>query len=75
MKRHLLSVSIALPMLISGLGESLTSFQFIHPGRFSFFKPTVKTSQATLNSQQPPPFLFAARDDKEKECVWLDICK
>ncbi len=75
MKRHLLSVSIALPMLISPLGESLTSFQFIPLGTFSLSKPTIRTAQATLDRQQPPPFLFAARDDKEKECVWLDICK
>jgi hypothetical protein len=30
--------------------------------------------QARLDTQQPPPFYVAGKDDKKKECQWLGLC-
>jgi hypothetical protein len=76
MKKKLLSVSLTLPMLIIGVGQSSASIKAINPGNFQLARPPASFSQATLNSQQPPPFLLAARDEDErtKECTYLGIC-
>jgi hypothetical protein len=74
MKNQLLSISMTLPMLLCGAGQSLASIQVINPGNFQFARPTVRTSQVKLDTQQPPPFFLAAREEPKKECEWLGIC-
>jgi hypothetical protein len=74
MKNQLLSISMTLPMLLCGAGQSLASIQVINPGNFQLARPTVRTSQVKLDTQQPPPFFLAAREEPKKECEWLGIC-
>jgi hypothetical protein len=74
MKNQLLSISMTLPMLLCGAGQSLASIQVINPGNFQLARPTVRTSQVKLDTQQPPPFFLAAREEPKKECQWLGIC-
>jgi hypothetical protein len=74
MKNQLLSISMTLPMLLCGAGQSLASIQVINPGNFQFARPTVRISQVKLDTQQPPQFFLAAREEPKKECEWLGIC-
>lgn len=75
MKNQLLSISMTLPMILMGAGQSLASIQVINLGNFHFPQPTMRTSQVKLDTQQPPPFFLAAREEPKKECEWLGICQ
>ena len=65
---------MTLPMVILGAGQSLATTKVINLGNSQFFRPSVSNSQLQLDTQQPPPFLVAARDDQQKECDWLGVC-
>lgn len=77
-KKQLLSVSITLPMLIFGIGQSLTSSELTNQKNFQLSTPsltqTVTTSQVRLNSNTSEPDYLAARGDTTKKCNWLGIC-
>ncbi len=75
MNKKLLSISLALPILIIGIGYSLASYKVINQRNSPISQSTVRTSQVRLKTQQPQPFLISARDEEKKECQWLGICK
>jgi hypothetical protein len=75
MKTTLLSVSLTLPILIIGVGQSFASTKVINQGDYQFTRPTTRTSQATLDSHTSPPFYLAARTtDKEPDCRLAGLC-
>lgn len=76
MNAKLLSISMALPMLLIGAGQSFGNLRPISPGDYQSTGPTPLTSQVKLDTQQPPPLFLAAKDDKQTkdECSWLGIC-
>ncbi len=74
MNTKLLSISLTLPVLIIGAGQSLVNLKLINQGNSQNPRSAPRTSQVKLDTQQPPPFLLAARDDEKKECEWLGIC-
>jgi len=65
---------MTLPILLIGADQSFASIKVIHQGNSQMVRPTGRTSQVTLDTQQPPPFLLAGRDDDKKACKWLRIC-
>jgi hypothetical protein len=65
---------MTLPILLIGADQSFASIKVIHQGNSQIVRPTGRTSQVTLDTQQPPPFLLAGRGDDQKECKWLGIC-
>lgn len=76
MNINLLSISMALPMLLIGAGQSFETIQVMSQGNFQSTGPTLTTSQVKLDTQQPPPLFLAAKDDQQRkdECSWLGIC-
>lgn len=76
MNKQLLSISLALPILMIGAGNSLakkvTVANQVTP---KLTESTTRNSQVRLKTQQPRPFLISARDEEKKECQWLGICK
>jgi hypothetical protein len=75
MKTNLLSVSLTLPMLMIGIGQSLASTQVINQEHLQIYRPAAKTAQAALTKPTTLPFYLAARDEQKKECEWVGICK
>jgi hypothetical protein len=75
MKKTLLIISMTLPMFLLGAGQSFASTKVINIGNSQFFRQSVSHSQLKLDTQQPPLILLAARDDQQKECDWLGVCK
>lgn len=75
MKKIILSISLALPIVLIGAGESWANLKVI-PGNLQFDKLTERNSQVKLDTPQHSQFYVAARDEKEKnqECEWRGIC-
>lgn len=75
MKKILLSISLALPIVLIGAGESWASLKVI-PGNLQFDQASEKTFQVKLETQQHSSFYLSARDEQEKnqECEWRGIC-
>jgi hypothetical protein len=76
MNAKLLSISMTLPMLLIGAGQSLGNVKVISQGGFQSPRPNLRASEVKLDTQQPPPLFVAAKDDQQRkdECSWLDIC-
>ncbi|HAA31674.1 MAG TPA: hypothetical protein DCE56_33185 [Cyanobacteria bacterium UBA8553] len=76
MNAKLLSISMALPILLIGAGQSFGNVRVINQGDLQSTRPTLLTSQVKLDTQQPPPLFLAAKDDQQRkdECSWLGIC-
>ena len=76
MNTKLLSLTLALPILIIGAGNSLAKKVTVaNQDTLKLTESTVRISQVRLKTQQPQPFLISARDEETKECQWLGICK
>lgn len=73
MNTKLLSLTLALPILMIGAGNSLA--KKVTNQSNSKTESTAGISQVRLKTQQPQPFLISARDEERKECQWLGICK
>ena len=73
MNKKLLSISIV-PMLLIGSGPILASVNLNKIENWHSSRPSQRISQVRLGSQQPPPPYLVAKDDKQKECVWLGLC-
>jgi hypothetical protein len=76
MNTKLLSLTLALPILMIGAGNSLAKkITVANQDTPKLTESTVRISQVRLKTQQPQPFLISARDEERKECQWLGICK
>jgi hypothetical protein len=76
MNTKLLSISLALPILMIGAGNSLAKKVTVaNQDTPKLTESTTRISQVRLKTQQPQPFLISARDEERKECQWLGICK
>lgn len=75
MKTILLSLSLALPIVLIGAGESWAILKVI-PGNVQLDKASEQTSQVKVGIQEHSSFYISARDDQEKkqECEWRGIC-
>lgn len=73
MNPKLWSLSIV-PMLFIGSSHILANVKFNPPENWHFIRSRLKVSQVKLDTQQPPPLSLAAKDDRQKECLWLGIC-
>jgi sulfatase maturation enzyme AslB (radical SAM superfamily) len=75
MKKKLLSISLALPILVIGAGKIWANLKVI-PGNLQLSQATANHFQAKLDIKQHSQFYVAARDEKEKkqECEWRGIC-
>lgn len=74
MNTKLLSLTLALPILMIGAGNSLAK-KVTNQSISKTTQSTAGISQVRLKTQQPQPFLISARDEEKKECQWLGICK
>ena len=74
MSKQLLSVVIALPMVIVGVGLHFANIPLNNLVNLQFTRQSAVISQVTLDSHASPPFLQAARDEQNKECQLLGIC-
>jgi hypothetical protein len=74
MNTTLLSLTLALPILMIGAGNSLAK-KVTNQSNLKMAQSTAGISQVRLKTQQPQPFLISARDEERKECQWLGICK
>ena len=72
MNAKLLSISIV-PMLLIGAGQLLASVKFNISDNWHLSRSRMGNSEIRLVIQQPPP-PYLAKDDKQKECVWLGLC-
>lgn len=75
MNTKLLSISLTLPVLMFGAGQTLATLKVTNQGNLQSATPTSRISQVRLGTQEPPTFLLTARDEGKQECVWLGICK
>lgn len=75
MKKILLSLSLALPIVLIGAGASWAILKVI-PGKVQLDKASEQTSQVKLGIHKHSSFYISARDEKEKnqECEWRGIC-
>lgn len=74
MNTKLLSLTLALPILMIGAGNSLAK-KVTNQSISKTTQSIAGISQVRLKTQQPQPFLISARDEEKKECQWLGICK
>lgn len=68
-----LSISI-IPMLLIGSGPLLANVRLNKTENWHLSKSNLSISQVKIGTQQPPPLYLIAKDDKQKECVWLGLC-